>query len=523
MRVLPAIFSHARDVSSDIAGIQIGFVEGRIQKLDQRSVPAHEAFVHCIHCHACALCRRRLPREPTSSARSNRSGIPRCSATRAACHRRSRRGDTTRRPSRSPRCSPRSRILSASQRSAKEGSPCSARKHGELLEHFTQEEGQPDAFAFAVPAHQIHAVVPVTGPDERQAVLAESESSVDGADTVLVQAGHFVGPLGQIVVGVVLCVDRAAFQEVNRFIQHAGVAGAQNVAARCQWQPQVVIRTMGAHAPARRWMPPVLDIPFAELTARTQEQVLAHQSRLGVDQRHHVLQLIAEAEGAPRLVVSAARPDTARQGLVQEPAVGQHVEGFVWCFYLHRAESVLPILTHRFERPARGSWPTKATYKVARSLGISSYTEPEDDLALLAIGELEADLDGGAGIQSRPYLPEQPRPSHGGGTSERAIAPEEFSAVAGEGPSRIVHIEERCPVAEVRVVRISRKQRTAVRIDFCGHVHARLRPQISQHPLYVAGCGEPAAPARLVSHLQHRELDRCVHGYVNPQLGTNAA
>ena len=44
--------------------------------------------------------------------------------------------------------------------------------------------------------------------------------------------------------------------------------------------------------------------------------MLAHEARLGMD-GHHVLQLVAETEGAPRLVVSAPRPEAARQGLVQ--------------------------------------------------------------------------------------------------------------------------------------------------------------------------------------------------------------
>jgi hypothetical protein len=55
-------------------------------------------------------------------------------------------------------------------------------------------------------------------------------------------------------------------------------------------------------------MPPVLDIPFPKLAARTQEQLGTQQPRLRVDQRHGVLQLIAEAESAARLVIAAARP-----------------------------------------------------------------------------------------------------------------------------------------------------------------------------------------------------------------------
>jgi hypothetical protein len=63
-------------------------------------------------------------------------------------------------------------------------------------------------------------------------------------------------------------------------------------------------------------MPPMLDISLLELTGSTKEDVLAHETRLSVDKRHHILQLIAEAEGPPRLIVSAARPKAARYSLV---------------------------------------------------------------------------------------------------------------------------------------------------------------------------------------------------------------
>ena len=54
-------------------------------------------------------------------------------------------------------------------------------------------------------------------------------------------------------------------------------------------------------------------------------------------------------------------------------------------------------------------------------------------------------------------------------------------------------------------------------------MHGRFRPQISQHPFHVSRGGEPAGSAGLVSHFQHRELDRRVQGHVNPQLRADAA
>src|SRR5574341_625466 len=218
-------------------------------------------------------------------------------------------------------------------------------------------------------------------------------------------------------------------------------------------------------------MPPVLDVPLLELTGRAAEEVLAYEVWLGVDERHHVLQLVAETEGAPRLVVSAPRPKTARESLVHKPAVGQHVEGRVRCFHLHGAERVLPVLPHRFERAARRSRSPEATRQVAGVIGVSPYAEPEDELALLPVGELEWNLDCGAGIQSGPHFARKPQPSHSSRIPKRAVPPKELSPVAAYGPSRTVHIEEGNPVGELRVVWVPREERSAVGVNFGDHVH----------------------------------------------------
>ncbi len=60
----------------------------------------------------------------------------------------------------------------------------------------------------------------------------------------------------------------------------------------------------------------MLNISLLKLASRAQEQVFAQELGLGVQQRHHVLQLIAETKGAPWLVVSVPRPEAARERLV---------------------------------------------------------------------------------------------------------------------------------------------------------------------------------------------------------------
>ena len=46
-------------------------------------------------------------------------------------------------------------------------------------------------------------------------------------------------------------------------------------------------------------MPPVLDIPLLKLMGRTEKEMFADELGLRMDERHHVLQLVAETEGAP--------------------------------------------------------------------------------------------------------------------------------------------------------------------------------------------------------------------------------
>ena len=167
--------------------------------------------------------------------------------------------------------------------------------------------------------------------------------------------------------------------------------------------------------------------------------MLAHELRLGMDQRHHVLQLIAEAEGAARLVVAAARPKPAGQGLVQEPAVGQHVERLVGCVHIDRAQRVVPVLPHRFERARAGGRSAKALDQVAGVVGVPPHAEHEDDLALLPVGQFELDLDRGAGIQGRADACRTGAyASMAAGVRSVPLRPRNSVAVAGHGASRFV-------------------------------------------------------------------------------------
>jgi hypothetical protein len=77
--------------------------------------------------------------------------------------------------------------------------------------------------------------------------------------------------------------------------------------------------------------------------------VLAGEVRPREHERQHILELVAEAIRTARLGVAGARPDAARQILVEEPPVNQEVEGVVGCGDAHGAQRVIPGFLHRDE------------------------------------------------------------------------------------------------------------------------------------------------------------------------------
>ena len=252
----------------------------------------------------------------------------------------------------------------------------------------------------------------------------------------------------------------------------------------------------------------MLYIAFAELAARAQEQLGARKPGFGVHQCHRVLQLVAEAEGAARLVIAAARPQAARQGLVQKPAVSQHVERLVGCLHLDRAQGVVPVMPDRFERPPRGVGAAETMHHPVGIIAArrACQAEPEDDLALLPVSQIESHLDRCARIQTAAQLAGQMGARHRRRILQAAVAADEFGAIAGGGPVQVVHVEEGDPIGKLGVIRVARVERAAVRIDFGAHVHGRFRPQVAQHPFHVARGGQPARPAGGVAHLEHARI-----------------
>jgi len=81
-------------------------------------------------------------------------------------------------------------------------------------------------------------------------------------------------------------------------------------------EPHEIVRKARPHASSRQRVPPVLHIAFDKLPRRCSHDVLPCHSRIGVDESHYVLQLIAKSEGTARLVQRGPCPHSAGEGLV---------------------------------------------------------------------------------------------------------------------------------------------------------------------------------------------------------------
>ena len=181
----------------------------------------------------------------------------------------------------------------------------------EVGEHRVDEEAEPHAFAAALGADAVHAVVPVAATHQRQAVRTAGQAVINGSSAMLEQRAGVPRQRRLLVRLRLARRERWRREERHLFVQDASVAGGAHVFGDHEWQPQQIIRAAAAKAAARRFVPPMLHVTFHELAPGRAQNVFARQLRSGQQQGHHVLQLIAEPIGAARLVVAGAGPDSA--------------------------------------------------------------------------------------------------------------------------------------------------------------------------------------------------------------------
>ena len=68
-------------------------------------------------------------------------------------------------------------------------------------------------------------------------MLPKAQAVANGADAVLVKRRTFIRPRRQIVIALFIALHRTTFDEIDAFIEHAGVADHVDVAAHRVRQP----------------------------------------------------------------------------------------------------------------------------------------------------------------------------------------------------------------------------------------------------------------------------------------------
>ena len=238
--------------------------------------------------------------------------------------------------------------------------------------------------------------------------------------------------------------------------------------------------------------------------------MLAEQVGPRERQRHDVLQLVAEAEGAARLVEAGPRPEPAAQVLVEEPAVHEQIEGVVRRAHLDGVQGIGPrtAAPRRRARSAAATLPWRRTSSRA-CVAIPSLSQEEDEAARLARRQGDRDLQRGAGIESGAECARQGRAAQRGRPRQRAVAAEERRA-GRRSPSAAPRSRgrrrpgRRTPGCSGFVARIA-----PVSASMLGHhVQVLARPRRSQAPLVVGEHAQAPRPVGAVGEGQERELHR---------------
>ena len=142
-------------------------------------------------------------------------------------------------------------------------------------------------------------------------------------------------------------------------------------------------------------------------------------------QRHDVLQLIAKAERPAGLVVAAARPETAADRLVEQPAIHQRVERVVRRVHLHGVERPIPVRLHPAERRQGVLHAAVARDELACVIAIRALSQQEEQLAPLSRPQQASNLKRRARIQACANVPGEGRLVHRRRCGEVAVAAEE--------------------------------------------------------------------------------------------------
>src|SRR5208282_1356385 len=294
MRVLAAVLPDAGRIALDVAGVERGAVEWWRQQQRQAVLALDQVFVNGGHRGRGAdrirgagdyapRLRDRIDSAFDVAGRAERRAVievpaPIPVAVPSVALERFRECRLVSPPRRS------ARILAANIRQRR-------KRHQRRVE----EPSEPDALAFASLADAVHAVVPVARPEQRNTVDTDREASIERQRAMLEDGGALLGNRGLKERFSLAGIERRTVEEGHRFVEDAEVAGDLYIVSDRVRQPDAIVGDARANSLSGGRQPPMLHVAGDELARRRANQLFARQGRLRHRQRHHVLNLIAEA------------------------------------------------------------------------------------------------------------------------------------------------------------------------------------------------------------------------------------
>ena len=367
MRVLSAVFAHALGIGADIADA-VTRLEGRIEQLDEPELfivqlcgAVERAAAHIFVAYLCKL-RPRLTDEIESAIALARpqpyAVVGECPrelfAVESLCRRRSERF----------RLFEMALPLFVAHRRRK------------IAQYAHSEHRQPYAFAPIARADRIERVVPVSAPYFKQSVLPLPRKRVRDRPFAMLLHRTLFARLRRFVPRLGDPYERRRTQIGNALFEQRRVSRHRHPPRGEQRQKQLVVRYPRPH-PCSRRMPPMHHVPFEILMRAHVEKDALRPLGIGRNYRERVLQDVARAYRAARLIVTASAEQPRRIQLRAQPAVEEIVKKPLSAVDRHcveRAEKLLRPTTaarHVAERQRPQRLFVRAHYDRKHALALS--------------------------------------------------------------------------------------------------------------------------------------------------------
>ena len=329
MGVLSAVFPYSRQITPNIARVPLSFVKGRGKKLYDLVLPVKKMLHGRFH----------RPIRPFSVPQWAQDGKGLGDGVDAArlVRRGSQRLTVIIPASQEPVSIPgsvggggvpaRLRLVT--------GPGFAAAERCESLQYQGQKPSEPHALPSSGGSHQVHAVVPISGPHLCKSMRSgpPAQGLFHRPPGMLQYPGLLRRSLRRLISFPLILRQGRGHEEGNRHLQNVPVPRFLQIFAQDIGQPQQIVTDSCAHTALRLalsgWVPPMLHVPLLILVGAGPEKLRPSQLRSGKKHRAHILQLIPEPVGPAVLVKRCPGEKTAGNHLIEGPTVEIAVQRLV--------------------------------------------------------------------------------------------------------------------------------------------------------------------------------------------------